>query len=245
MLTVHRHIRDCTISTRPSDAHNWRSISITFTFADLCCVYIPSSAFPQIPSTETNLMLQAHRKENSSFLPVRGTESMLYSNLCDVVWVYEANTAVITHTHDTSLPLLSHLLLFLLQTPNYVLKVVGILHQLVCGSMRNLTQTAGIRNTTAYRRNDDHRIMKITNKMHYIDYFTLALHVSVDVFAHHQEYLTVFTVSGSIHPSCCRPVSRDTSRQQLGWTLPDTVNKVKCSWWWEKTSPETCRANVK
>jgi len=33
---------------------------------------------------------------------------------------------------------------------------------------------------------------------------------------------------------------RDTSRQELGWTLPDTVNSVKCSWWWAKTSPETC-----
>ena len=31
----------------------------------------------------------------------------------------------------------------------------------------------------------------------------------------------------------------DTSRQQLGWTLPDTVNTVKCSWWWAKTSSET------
>ena len=29
-----------------------------------------------------------------------------------------------------------------------------------------------------------------------------------------------------------------SSRQLLGWTLPDTVNKVKCSWWWAKTSPE-------
>jgi hypothetical protein len=36
--------------------------------------------------------------------------------------------------------------------------------------------------------------------------------------------------------------SGDTSRQQLGWTLTDTVNTVKCSWWWAKTSPETCRA---
>jgi hypothetical protein len=25
-----------------------------------------------------------------------------------------------------------------------------------------------------------------------------------DVFAHHQEHLTVFTASGSIHPSCSR-----------------------------------------
>jgi len=34
-----------------------------------------------------------------------------------------------------------------------------------------------------------------------------ALHVSGDVFAHHLEHLTVFTVSGSIHPNCCRLVS--------------------------------------
>jgi hypothetical protein len=44
-------------------------------------------------------------------------------------------------------------------------------------------------------------------------------------------------VSGDV--SC-----RDTSRQQLGWTLPDTVNTVKCSWWWAKTSPETCRPDL-
>jgi len=41
------------------------------------------------------------------------------------------------------------------------------------------------------------------------------------------QYLVVF------HPSCCRLVSqRDTSWQQLGWTLPGTVNTVKCSWRW-------------
>jgi len=80
--------------------------------------------------------------------------------------------------------------------------------------------------------------------------FQSALHVSGDVFAHHQEYLTVFTVSGSIHPSGYRMVSwlsfqlnQDTSLQQLVWTLPDNVNTVKCSWWWPKTSPETCRAD--
>jgi hypothetical protein len=33
---------------------------------------------------------------------------------------------------------------------------------------------------------------------------------------------------------------QDTSRQQPGWILPDTVNTVKCSWWWAETSPETC-----
>jgi len=53
-------------------------------------------------------------------------------------------------------------------------------------------------------------IMKLTNKMQIyrlIYYSWLALHVSGDVFAHHQEHLTVFTVSVSIHPSCCRLVS--------------------------------------
>jgi len=35
-----------------------------------------------------------------------------------------------------------------------------------------------------------------------IYYSKSAVHVSGDVFAHHQEHLTVFTVSGSVHPSC-------------------------------------------
>jgi hypothetical protein len=53
-------------------------------------------------------------------------------------------------------------------------------------------------------------IMKVTNKMqlYRLIYFSLsALHVSDDVFTHHQEQLTVFTVSGSIHPGCCQLVS--------------------------------------
>jgi len=41
----------------------------------------------------------------------------------------------------------------------------------------------------------------------FIYYSWSALHVSGDVFAHHQEHLTVFTASGSVHPSCCRLVS--------------------------------------
>jgi len=32
----------------------------------------------------------------------------------------------------------------------------------------------------------------------------------------------------------------DTSRQQHRWTLPEAVNTPTCSWWWAKTSPETC-----
>jgi len=47
-------------------------------------------------------------------------------------------------------------------------------------------------------------IMKVTNKMQLyrlIYYSYSALHVSGDVFAHHQEHLTAFTVSGSWNPS--------------------------------------------
>jgi len=43
-----------------------------------------------------------------------------------------------------------------------------------------------------------------------IYYSKSALHVSGDVFAHHQEHLTVFIVSGSVHPSCCRLVPAAT-----------------------------------
>jgi len=68
-----------------------------------------------------------------------------------------------------------------------------------------------------------------------------ALHVSGDVFTHHQAHLTVFTVSGFSNDE----LIRDTSWQQPGWTLPDTVNTIKCSWWWAKTSPETCKAYKK
>jgi len=52
--------------------------------------------------------------------------------------------------------------------------------------------------------------MTVTNKMQIyilIYYSESALRVSDDVSAHHQEHLTVFTVSGSIHPSCCWLVS--------------------------------------
>ena len=52
--------------------------------------------------------------------------------------------------------------------------------------------------------------MKATNKLQLymlIYYSKSSLHVLGDVFAHHQEHLTVFTVSGSVHPSCCRLVS--------------------------------------
>jgi hypothetical protein len=54
------------------------------------------------------------------------------------------------------------------------------------------------------------KIIEVTNKMqlYRVIYFSKsALHVSGDIFAHHQEHLTVFTVSGSVHPSCCRLVA--------------------------------------
>jgi len=35
----------------------------------------------------------------------------------------------------------------------------------------------------------------------------------------------------------------DTSRQQYRWSISEAVNTVKCSWWWTKTSPETCGAD--
>jgi len=58
-----------------------------------------------------------------------------------------------------------------------------------------------------------------------IYYSMSALHVSGDVFAHHQEHLTVFTVSGSVHPSCCRLVSR----HQPEATWVNTTRYYKCS----------------
>ena len=78
-----------------------------------------------------------------------------------------------------------------------------------------------------------------------------ALHVSGEVFAHHQELLTVFTASDIVHLCCCRPVSRtrwkwsstSTGRQQHSWTISEAVNTVKYSWWWAKPSPETWRAD--
>jgi hypothetical protein len=43
-----------------------------------------------------------------------------------------------------------------------------------------------------------------------IYYSKSALHVSGDVFANYREHLTVFTVSGSVHASCCRLVPAAT-----------------------------------
>jgi hypothetical protein len=45
-----------------------------------------------------------------------------------------------------------------------------------------------------------------------IHYSKSALHVSSNIFAHHQEHLTIFTVPGNVHPNYCLLVS--------AWTPP-------------------------
>jgi len=72
--------------------------------------------------------------------------------------------------------------------------------------------------------------MKVTNKMQLyrlIYYSYSALHVSGDVFAHHQEQLTVFTVSGSIHPSSCRLASWMSFQHQPAATWVHTTRYCK------------------
>jgi len=74
-----------------------------------------------------------------------------------------------------------------------------------------------------------------------------ALHVSNDIFAHHQERLNCITASGITHVCCCRLVSwecwnNDTSRQLYTCVIPEAVIQFRSSWWWAKISLETCRA---
>jgi len=59
-----------------------------------------------------------------------------------------------------------------------------------------------------------------------IIYYSLAaLHVSRDIFAHHQEHLNCITASGITQVCRCRQVIQ-----------------FRCSWWWAQISFETCRA---
>jgi hypothetical protein len=69
-----------------------------------------------------------------------------------------------------------------------------------------------------------------------IYYSKSALHVSGNVFAYHREHLTVFTVSCSVHPSCCRLVSWMSSnagpyhpRHQQAATWVNTTGYCKYS----------------
>jgi hypothetical protein len=48
-----------------------------------------------------------------------------------------------------------------------------------------------------------------------IYYSKSALQVSSDVFAHRHEHLTIFTVSGSVHPSCCRMAAGSNLGEQI------------------------------
>jgi len=65
----------------------------------------------------------------------------------------------------------------------------------------------------------------MTNKMQIFGLFIFnqsALHVSGEIFAHHQEHLTVFTASDIVHLCCCRSMS---------WTR------------WNVFPPRPCRAD--
>ena len=82
----------------------------------------------------------------------------------------------------------------------------------------------------------------------FINIFNSSLHISGDKFAHLQEqfFLTVYTVFGTMHRNCCRPVPRGAGLQQCRCIVPKAVYTVnKCSWRWANLSPETCRAELK
>ena len=58
-----------------------------------------------------------------------------------------------------------------------------------------------------------------------IYYSKSALHVSGDVFVHHQEHLTVFTLSGSVHPSAPDDGQKHRPKHvQLTWNNKLTLN---------------------
>ena len=58
-----------------------------------------------------------------------------------------------------------------------------------------LSQPLNEMNDYNYENNQQYALYRL------VYYSKSALHVSGNVFAHHQEHLTVFTVSGSVHPS--------------------------------------------
>jgi hypothetical protein len=68
-----------------------------------------------------------------------------------------------------------------------------------------------------------------------IYYSKSALRVSGDVLAHHQEHLTVFTISGSSPKLLPAGVSNELKLRS---------NTVKCSLLWAKTSPGKSRAGL-
>ena len=97
-------------------------------------------------------------------------------------------------------------------------------------------------------------------KIFWFIYIKSALHVSSDVFAHHQEHITVTTASGVVHWCCCWLVLRTLNQpaaasgrnsssvlmllascQQICVTYIIAVYTVKNSWWWTEELSETCR----
>jgi len=70
---------------------------------------------------------------------------------------------------------------------------------------KGLTKTENVKHSGLnYENNQQDELYSL------IYYCKSALRVSGDVFAHHQELLAVFTVAGSVHPSCCRLVPAAT-----------------------------------
>jgi len=73
----------------------------------------------------------------------------------------------------------------------------------------------------------------MTNKMQLcrIIYYSLAaLHISSDIFAHHQEHLNCITASGITHVCRCQLVSWDcwSNNPMHGCTDPRTLNLICC-----------------
>jgi hypothetical protein len=67
---------------------------------------------------------------------------------------------------------------------------------------------------------------KQQDALHRLIYYSKsAVHVSGDVFDHHQEHSTVFTVPGSVHPSCCwhQPDGTDLSVLWVAYTTHSTL----------------------
>ena len=77
-----------------------------------------------------------------------------------------------------------------------------------------------------------------------IHYSLTPLHVSSDIFTHHQEHPNCITASGIAHVCRCRLVSsHDTSLQRHSCVIPEAVIQFRCSWLWIKMSLETCRSS--
>jgi hypothetical protein len=78
-----------------------------------------------------------------------------------------------------------------------MIKIVSYLF-LNSDKFHNLNRRLNLGASYYYENNQQDALYRL------IYYFKSALHVSGDVFAHRQENFTVSTVSGSVHPSCCR-----------------------------------------